>query len=302
MGSERDEYDVFLDNWKPSEILEHATLEGNLQDPLAQARLVEDSSGEAELTRTPFVQGIKTMSDVERGVRKYTFFETHQDEWSAHFQDYVRGEGVDQKKLEQFVHCFATIWVDGKSRRQGSPEMMAIKASIRDYDRHYHTTHAGRFVLTPIPDEIAPLFEIAEMKVIFRANERLLESFIPDYLRELEGPHGGSVNFVTVRRGAMMPKTPGSLRKELHYLSSYSLALEPVEQFAKTWTPATKESGVPCIFSAPLPALQQRVVAFAPFIEGMDLGQLELVVAPPVEPVRLAHHGEYGGIHDYWFE
>ena len=30
--------------------------------------------------------------------------------------------------------------------------------------------------------------------------------------------------------------------------------------------------------------MQKRVVAFAPFIEGMALRQLELVVAPPVEP------------------
>jgi len=302
MASERDEYDVFLDNWEPSEMLRHATLESNLQDPLAQARLVDDSSGAAELTRTAFAPGLKGMSDAERRLRKFTFFETRHDEWSSHFNDYVISAGVDEKKLEQFIHCFANIWVDGKSRRQGSPEMMAIKASIRDHDRHFYTTHADQFVLTPVANEIAPLFEIAEMEVIFRANERLLESFMADYLRELEGAYGGSVNFVTVRRGAMMPTAPGPLRKELHYLSSYSMALEPVEQFAQTWTPATKDSGVPCIFSAPLPALQQRVVAFAPFIEGMDLGQLELVVAPPVEPVSLAHNGRFGGIHDYRFE
>jgi hypothetical protein len=39
--------------------------------------------------------------------------------------------------------------------------------------------------------------------------------------------------------------------------------------------------------------VQKRVVAFAPFIEGMALRQSELVVAPPVEPeaaVVLAWH------------
>lgn len=50
---------------------------------------------------------------------------------------------------------------------------------------------------------------------------------------------------------------------------------------------ATKGSGVPCVFSVPLPALQNRIVPFALFIQGMDLQQLELVVASPVEPSRL---------------
>ena len=99
-----------------------------------------------------------------------------------------------------------------------------------------------------------------------------------------------------------MPAVPGPLREELHYLSSYSLALSPVEQFAQTWTNSTKNSGVPSIFSAPLPALQARAVAFAPFVEGMDLRQLELVVAPPVKPTQLIYRGTRGGIRDYEFE
>lgn len=302
MSNDHDEYDVFLDNWEPSETLEHASLETNLHDPVAHARLIEDSTGDAELARTEFVTGVKVMSEAERKLRKYDFIEAHQAEWSSHFRDYVLEEGVDENKFGQFVHCFATLWVDGKSRRQGSPEMMAIKASIRDHDRRYHPENAGRFVLTAIADDTAPLFEFCEMEVIFRANERLLESFIPDYLRELEGEYSGSVNRLTVRRGVMMPKRPGPLREELHYLNSYSMALGPVEQFAKTWTNTTWGSGVPSIFSTSLPALQRRVVAFAPFISGMDLRQFELVVAPPVEPVELTYRGLYGGIHDFEFE
>jgi hypothetical protein len=43
-------------------------------------------------------------------------------------------------------------------------------------------------------------------------------------------------------------------------------------------------------------------VAFAPFIEGMDLSQLELVVAPPIAPMPLRHLGEHGGIHEFEFD
>jgi len=50
-----------------------------------------------------------------------------------------------------------------------------------------------------------------------------------------------------------------------------------------------------------LPAIQERVVAFAPFVDGMDLSQLEFVVAPPVERTPLRDHGEHGGIREFSF-
>lgn len=302
MSSERDEYEVFLDTWRPSEILEHATLPSNLRDPLAQERLLADATGAASLTRTAFTSGTKVMTETEEQLRKYEFFEKYHAEWAAHFRELVLDEGIDKGRFDQFVHGFVTNWVDGLSRRQNSSQMIAIKASIQNHDLEYHPAHAGCYVLNPVPEVIVALFDPSEMAAIFSVNERLLETLIPDYLDELVGDREGSINELYVRRGVYMPKTPGRLREELHYLSSYSLALGPVEQFAQTWTEQTKNSGVPTIFSAPLPALQKRVVAFAPFIEGMDLRQLELVVAPPVEPIQLTYVAEHGGIREYEFQ
>lgn len=74
-----------------------------------------------------------------------------------------------------------------------------------------------------------------------------------------------------------------------------------MEQFAQTYTPLTQGNGIPSIFSAPLPAIQERVVAFAPFVDGMDLSQLEFVVAPPVERTPLQDGGEHGGIREFSF-
>lgn len=64
---------------------------------------------------------------------------------------------------------------------------------------------------------------------------------------------------------------------------------------------ACVDSGCVISFSAPLPALQTRTVAFAPFIAGMDLSQLEILVATPVEEVPLIAGQEQGGIHEYEF-
>jgi hypothetical protein len=302
MNSERDDYDIFLDDWVPSELLEHATLPSNLNDPLAQERLLADSTGAADLTRASFVVGPKVMCEREEQLRKYEFFKRHQKSWSVDFRDRVLSEGVDEKKFDLFVYQFATQWVDGKSRRQDSPEMMAIKASIQHHDKEYHAKYAGRFVLNPVGSDVVPLFAAWEMEVIFTANESLLETYIPNYIAELGDDFNGSINNLYLRRGVFMPTAPGKLREELNYLSSYSFALTPVEQFAKTWTKKTKNTGVPSIFSAPLPALQTRVVAFAPFIQGMDLGQLELVVAPPIQPIQLISQGKRGEIYDFEFK
>ncbi len=65
------------------------------------------------------------MSALERKLRKFQFFEKRvESEWSGHFRDYVLSAGVDEAKFDHFTSCFATLWEDGKSRRQGSPEMV----------------------------------------------------------------------------------------------------------------------------------------------------------------------------------
>lgn len=77
--------------------------------------------------------------------------------------------------------------------------------------------------------------------------------------------------------------------------------IDTVEQFAQIWRPKTRKTGVATIFSAQLPAIQQRTVAFAPFLHGMDLRQLELVVAPPLEPTALHLNWESGGLREFKF-
>jgi hypothetical protein len=300
VGEERDDYDIFLDTWQPSERLLLSTLPHNLSDPFTRQRLLADSTGAALAERAAFAPGPKVMDGDEFAARASDFFEDHQSKWSEEFRDYVLDKGVPPAKLETYLVSFATSWVDGRKRRQDSPEMLAIKASIREFDRLVHPKQFGRFVINGVDEGIAPLFTPEEMAAIFQANNGLLEAFLPDYLDHLgdEGP--GSLGELHVRRGVFMPKHD-EVRRELHYLSSYSLALGPVEQFAQTWTPATRAGGIPSIFSAPLPAIQDRVVAFAPFIENMDLSQLEFVVAPPVEEMPLEHHGVFGDIHEFSF-
>jgi len=301
LTDEPDDYDVFLDTWQPGEGLVHASLPQNQFDPLIQKRLLDDSTGTGPVARTEFAQGYKTMADEESIVRESSFFDKRQALWAEEFKDLAISNGVPERKLETFASSFAQLWVDGKKRRQDSPEMLSIKASIVLFDRATFPQHAGRFVLEVVDAIVQPLFTLDEMRAIFDTNAGMIEAFLPDYVDHLghEGP--GSLGDLYVRRGVYMPAMETEVRKELHYLSSYSLALGPVEQFAQTWTPQTRDSGTPTIFSAPLAAVQNRVVAFAPFIANMDLRQLEFVVAPPMETTTLIDGGLHGSIREFRF-
>ena len=240
------------------------------------------------------------MEEDEIRARAYGFFEAKHDTWVAAFRDYLLSKEFPEEKLDIYNTSFAVHWVDGRRRRQNSGEMLAIKASIRDYDRHVYPSLGNQYVINPVDPAAQPLFTLDEMAIIFEANSGLIDAFLPDYVDYLDGEGPSTVSDLYVRRGVYMTATD-DVRRELHYLSSYSLALGPVEQFAQTYTPATQGRGVPSIFSAPLPAIQDRIVAFAPFVKGMDLSQLELVVAPPITRTPLQDDGMHGGMHEFSF-
>jgi hypothetical protein len=235
--NEPDELDLFLQSWEPGERLVHASLSQNLNDPFVRKGLFDDSTGSASVARTPFSQGQKVMAKEELIARAYHFFQDRHEGWAAHFRDYVLHRSVPEDKFNTFVTFFAKLWVDGSKRRQKSMEALAIKASIRDFDRLCYPTHAGRFVIYPVADSVSPLFTPTEMAAIFAANNGLIEAFLPCYLDRLGNEGPGSLSDLYVRRGVYMTAVDTVLR-ELHYLSSYSFTLGPVEQFAQTWTPA----------------------------------------------------------------
>ena len=119
------------------------------------------------------------MTATEVRLRKYEFFVEKQREWVRHFVDYLSAH-IPSKKIEAFMNAFATSWVDGMARRQDSDEMMSIKASIRDHDRVFHADASLAFVINKDIKPVRPLLEPDEMKAVFKANEALIESLIPN--------------------------------------------------------------------------------------------------------------------------
>ena len=294
-------YEVFLEQWEPGVLLKYASIPTNLNDPLVEQRLRETCDESADLIRQPYTPGVKTISSKEATIRAIQYFVRNQQEWSGQFEDYLLHKGIVQKKIDVFTRSFRDIWVDGYSRRHSHPDILSIKASILEHDRHHFGCSIDEFVVEKVDPSIQPLFTIDEMSWIFEANEGLLEAFLSEYIDYLDNQVVSTFSDIHIRRG-VHAATVGEHRIEHFYLSSYSLALGPVEQFSQTWTPGTKESGSPTIFSAPIPAVQKRTVAFSPFITGMTLQQLELISAPPSEFTPLAHYGSHAGINEIGFE
>lgn len=287
-------YEQFLDTWEGTRHLEHATLDAYLFDPLAEHRLFADVAVSSEVPRYIKTPGsYNGMSAVEQALRHMQFFREQQPLWAREFRERLLDDSVRSDRVDAFLTAMSSLWVDGSNRRQGAPEMQALKASIGWHDRKYAARYAGKFVIRPFDETIEPLFEPREIAKIFEVNSNMLENHMASYLTQLYGEREGSINQLYVRRGVCMPGKPKQFLEELHYLNSYSLASGPVELFAQTQ--GRKQCcGMPCIFSAPIPAVQQRVVAFAPFIVDMQLDQLEFVVAPPVRPTPVRHQGDYG--------
>ncbi|MEY4250627.1 MAG: hypothetical protein RJA87_2260 [Pseudomonadota bacterium] len=298
---EDQDYDTYLETYEPSELLTYSTLDQYLNDPYVRHRLIGDSDSNSLVVRTAFESGkTKVMGRKELIERQYEYLVQQQPKWSAEFHDYLLSGGIPKRKISSFIDGVATLWVGPPADRQRSELMLGVKASIRDFDHLNFPRTAGKFTLKPVANETEPFFTPEEMEIVFNANSGLIDAFLPDYIDALGWDGPSSVSDLYVRRGVRLNEAP-AIRTELHELSSYSLGVGTVEQFAQLWRSDTKD-GVSIIISAPLPAVQNRVVAFAPFIKQMSLEQMELVLAPPVSKILLEFQGEFSDISEYLFK
>lgn len=302
MDDEEISFEAWLETYQPSELAVHASMPENISDPWVRANLLADQTGAASLVRAPYAEGQKTMSAQELQERNFDFFIDSQVQWSEEFIQKALELQVPRAKLDAFVDQFATHWVDGFKRRQGSSFMKAIKASIRDLDRVTNPGTVGRWTLEPVRDEVEAFFSTKEMAAIFTANAVLADQYLTDYVDTLDSQWASTTTDLSVRRGVYWVGDLPEVRTERFELSSWSLGLGAVEQFAEQFNRKTQGKGRATIFSAPFPAVQYRIVAFAPFIRGMSLGQLELVLAPPDREAHLELRGTFGGITELGFD
>lgn len=302
MPNDNRTYEEWLENWTPSRHLQHACLPANLDDPYAINRLREDVEAEGDVPRFAKSPGTYNAApDDEALARQLGFLQKHQAAWSQDFWGRMVSKGVRTDRLTTFINGMAEDWVKRYAVRQKSPVMLALKASIQAHDRFVHRGMAGHYVIDDSDFGVPPLFDCVETAQLFQVNMDILSYAMADYVEAVYGNHSGSTDRLFLRRGVCMPHEPTPDRVEASYLSSYSLSIGTTELFSQTKGSQFCDQ-IPCIFSCPIMAIHDRVIAFAPFIRNMSLDQMEFVVAPPVKTTPMKLHGTFSGIREYAFE
>lgn len=298
----------FLDAFDPDDYpaLKFACLPQYVHDDLAKDRFVTAAaSNQLMLERELYQEGQKRTAACETQMKRLDFFESNQADWSRELRERLLGRGIVKQKVDSYFSAFVSFWPKGKSIRLKSEEMRAIIASVAGHDKERNSHAAGKFVLEKTVPAIDPLFSPQEMAWVFKENEAMLQNTMEEYFKVLGGSEERSINSTYVRRGMYLADSLPEYWHEAQYLSSYSLMLTVAESFSRTWTQGNKSTGRPVIVSTPLPNIQTRVVAFSGFIEGMPIGQAELVVAPPLLRSTVRFRGAHGGggpIDEYEYE
>lgn len=276
-----------------SQVLRLAILDKYIHDPTFTARFIDSAASEAHyIPRAPRGQGKKRLDEAEFRLGAFEHFHKCHDEASKELFERLSKE-IDEDKVLFFFDSMRKLWTDGKAR-QTDPDMLRIKASIRDHDAAIRAPHV--FVRERVSSEIEPLFSPPEMAVVFQETSLVANRCMEDYLQSRSDWLEASINGVFLHRG-IFPIKPiaDQLHVELNYLSSYTLAPTVAEAFSQTQQRQPVGKVYPTIVSAPFPIFNNRIVAFAALIPGMDLDQVELVTAPPLDPLPLKFVGLFGG-------
>ena len=296
-GEQDDSYEAFLHTFDPNDYpaLVFASSESYVYDPLTLRRLIRHGSiGEKSIDRDLYRSGIKYIGPEEVEIANLNFFRETQAEHSKELRERLLSVGVADACIDRYMQAFSTLWVGTRSQRLKSPQMLEVMASIVKHDRALHGGSAGRYVVHRPYADVPPLFSPEQMAAVFQANSDMLETTLYAYSMLLPDSSSWSINRVYVRRGMHRATDIPPVWSEQQYLNSYSLTVTVPEQFAQTQSSGTRQSGIPTIVSACLPSVQDRVVAFAGFVEGMTVDQAELVVAPPVREIAVRYLGTHG--------
>lgn len=290
-------YEEFLDQWEETDLLRFATLEQNLHDPYIESMIHNASGVGDKIIRSQYTNGKQTTELAEATLRKFEFIESNRESYQQDFMERLLAIGIDQTRIDVFLDAITNEWTDG-GRNLGTMER--VKASIQRHDAVYRKQRTEIFVRNSIPESVKPFFDIQETQAVFDTNSNMLTNFFEDYILAVYGEREGSINRITVRRGIhTCTLLSQGLRFEENQLCSFSLALTTSEKFSQVTRKI--KNGYCCILSTDLPVIQDRVIAFAPFIPKMCIKQMEFVVAPPLEPQQIIYSGEFEGIHEFTF-
>lgn len=252
--------------------------------------------GNAHPDRThPWVK-FKTIAPLEVQLQAMAFFERECD---ALQREYIRrvDECIGREKREAFLGAFSSKqWQDGRRAREESPGVLAVKASVKAL---FEWRGERPRIVGDTNVAAEPLLEPEETAQLLTETWDWYDNTIQDYIEQHPGGLEMGSNDLCLHRGLVLhkPFIDGEPYFEMGYINSYSMCVSVPEQFAALADGSKRE--IAAIVSGELYDFRYRILAFSPFIPGMQSGQLEACVIPSAKEVRVRGQGVYSGIHEY---
>lgn len=277
-----------------SDLTRYAELEKYLFDPFYEHRYVQAAShGLADIARDPGKVGNKAVSDTENLVSGYAFFDKNKEKMREDYLDRLTSF-IDEDKVQRFIKTVTTHWYDGRPSRTTSDDIWEIKKSIRN--NLIERTSNTKFTMKDENRDVEPLFETNELGHLLHVTHQMFDHYIQDYLQSRPDYLETSSNRIYIHRGIRINELPPEDDYyEYDYINSYSLAQSVPEQF----TAIAKNGQFRVMIGGCVNDFSDQILAFAPFIPGMDVQQLELCIIPGFNPLRIRYEGEYSGVHEY---
>jgi hypothetical protein len=278
-----------------SDLTKYSELEKYIFDPFYEHRYVKAASnGLTDIARDPGKPGPKAVSKTESLVSGYSFFEENKEKMRQDYLDRLTSSVISEEKVLRFIKIIAEFWYDGRPERTTSDDIWEIKKSIRNYC--IERTGGTKFAVKDENRDIKPLFETYEMGHLLKVTHEMFDHYMQDYLQSRQDYLENSSNRIYIHRGIRIDEllSEGDYY-EYDYINSYSLAQSVPEQF----TAIARNGKFRTMIGGCVNDFSDQILAFAPFIPGMNIQQLELCIIPGIYPLRVRYDGEYSGINEY---
>jgi hypothetical protein len=247
--------------------------------------------------RAPNDQRIKLVDGNEIDADALSYFFDNRDAMRTEFIIELR-DRIGPNCFDEFCDVVANEWFDG-TRLRYEGRSRRLKRSVRDYLRTLLGDSFAVGNLVQVNDSlqnIKPLIPIKAVGAIVTVNMQMLYRHVEAWKKQHPNNDFISTDTLFIRRGLALQNKlqPSSDYREWDFINSYSIAFSAPERFARMM-----QGHTPAIVNGDLGLFEERVLFFAPFVPGMEIGQLELGIIPSLKPLPIHFQGEHAGILEY---
>jgi len=278
-------------------IVETATLPQYQESAAFFERFLDAAHNEdGEILRTPNKKGIKLADVSEIDADFLSYFISNKTALEKEFIQDLKNE-IGKVKAKLFCDVISNDWYDGKGLRNGV-RVRGVKCGVKQY--------LTRVISNKIDlSDLIENYEIANCKQLFSAHEiakilTINDQMMMKHIEVWKSQHPNSDRLSTdnifLRRGLSLENEIDTEQpyREWDYINSYSIAFSTSEMFAQM-----KKGKLPALINGDIGLFNGRILFFSPFIQNMDVGQLEAGIIPSSTLVPIKYQGKHGDIFEY---